>query len=460
MSSQATDPPHASDNCVENSQVGDGASTAVSPRMTRLRHSLLAALFLSACANDVVDNGDVVASYPGDNKADEACEWQREIVDEELGRSRGEHSTLRIDRDGFAHIVYEDHPVDSRNGVQVRYATNRSGQWLTSVVSTTCRLMAGETDYQPLGTRSNSNFDLDADGHAFIVCSNADSVLLLDNARGSWRETEVRTPAQAYAECRANEHVPDEAYSACRYYTHDFGRHVAMRLDSHGTPHIVYSAERDQQYSSHDEWLEYSTKVGTTWVHESIGGNSFYFDVAVDGRDRVHVVKQVDLGAYEGKGLGYTTNVTGAWQTTTLASTRRGSMGLFVSAAVAKSGRLHAVHFDNTGYADHAYTSGLTYLKKGNGPALATELKRANVTEALVPDIALDVDENVHIIYYDQGSLVYQLLKGDQMYPPMTVDQGGVGRHPSLALGGGTIHVTYFDIAESRLKYARWACAQ
>jgi hypothetical protein len=421
----------------------------------------LVAILLAGCANDGVEDGIVVMNPPDGGKSDESCEWTREVVDEQLGRSRGEHSTVRIDADGFAHIVYEDRLADDpyhQGEVAIRYATNRSGEWVTSVVSTTCRFMAGELEYLPLGTQANSNLDLDEDGHAFIACSEGSSVLMLDNASGAWRETQVRTPAGAFAECRAKEGPVAEGYSMCRY--NSYGRHSAIRLDSHGTPHLVYSVYRDVQYSSPVEWLEYATRDGNSWRVETVGGRSYYFDVAIDSSDHVHITAQQSGDITTGNYFGYMTNATGAWQGTTLHSVYRGSLGNFASAAVSSSGRLHALQFDNTYYDDLGYTAALTYVKKGNGQPLIGELKRDHATRAYAPDIALDADENLHVAYHDEGSLAYQVVNGDEAAAPVIVDHGGVGSHASLALGGGTIHVSYFDEGEARLKYARWTCTQ
>ncbi len=426
------------------------------------RNLIGASLLLSACATDAVPDGDVVVNLPG-GKSDDSCEWTQEIIDEEIGRSRGQHSTVRIDQDGFAHVAYEDRPLNNDADVAVRYATNRSGAWVTTVVSTTCRLMANELAYMPLGTRSNSNLDLDADGHAYIACSDGHSVMLLDNATGAWRQTDVRTPQQAYDECRSTTSQPGEwGDQECRSKTPAFGRQVALRLDSHGTPHVLYTAFDEEQYSASHEWLELAVKSGDGWTVERVSGAARYLDMMLDARDRVHIVAQQDAGIIDGNVLMYMTNVSGTWTGGggTLASAYRGEMGHFASGAVSKSGRLHAVHFDNTFYADNEYTAGLVYIRKGNGSPLAYQVKRGGTPRAWAADVALDADENLHVVYHDNGTFVYQRLSGDQMTAPITIDGNGVGSHASIALGGGTIHATYYDEGEARLKFARWTCTR
>jgi hypothetical protein len=414
----------------------------------------------TGCASDqlVADETDVVAPLPG-SKADGACEWSPEVVDEEIGRSRGQHSTLRIDAEGFAHIVYEDDDVnDQYDLATIRYATNRTGEWVTSTASTSCRLLAAEYDYLPLGTSANNTFDLDTDGHAFIACSDGNEVRLLDNASGAWRESIVRTPNDEFLECRATESVP-EASSAC-HFTWSLGRHVALRVDSHGAPHVAYTVWREKQFAGSEEWTEYATREGNSWRSQAVAGGNGYIDLELDRNDRAHIVARIAGDILSGNVLGYTTNASGTWRSTTLQSAYRGDMGAFASCAVSKAGKLHAVHYNNTFYDDQGYTAALTYVRKGNGQPMSSEIRRGGTASAWQADIAVSSDDNVHFAFHDQGSLVYQVLEGDQLHPAVTVDGGGVGRHASLAIGGGTLHIAYFDDGEARLKYAKWTCAQ
>jgi hypothetical protein len=284
---------------------------------------------------------------------------------------------------------------------------------------------------------------------------------MLDNVRGEWQATSVRTPQQAYDECRATTSQPGEWGDAeCRARMPLYGRHVAIKLDSQGTPYVLYTARDEEQFSASREWLELATKDGDEWRTESVAGGSKYFDLVVDAQDHVHIVAQQSGDIVYGWTFSHLTNATGSWRATTLQSALRGGMGYFASAAVSKSGRLHAVHYDNTFYGDNEYVTALSYIRKGNGQPLVGSLKTGMTPRAWDADIALDADENLHVAYHDNGSLVYQSVRGDQLVEPMIIDHDGVGSHASLALGGGTISVTYFDEGEARLKYARWTCSE
>src|SRR3989344_2123125 len=104
--------------------------------------------------------------------------WQTEKAFESEGRVGS--TALAIGSDGTAHIIFNYFPpgVQNQNRVELRYATNVSGEWQVSVVATE--------------GRSNAVISLDSQDRAHTVSARGGSIYYtVRQPDGSWREEKI-----------------------------------------------------------------------------------------------------------------------------------------------------------------------------------------------------------------------------------------------------------------------------
>lgn len=148
-----------------------------------------------------------------------------------------------------------------------------------------------------------------------------------------------------------------------------------IRIDSAGTPRIVYSGSGA---------LRYASKLTIGWALEVIAPEpSFFFGFDLDANDKAHVAYQPT-----GSTLRYATNAGGSWVVTTIPAAG-GSPDLAVDAA----GDVHVTFQSTVGRLAYARLSGGVWQ---------IESADVNSWTGLVSSIDVDSENRPHITYGDQ----------------------------------------------------------
>lgn len=329
--------------------------------------------------------------------------------------------TLAVDGAGKAHVAFE-------RGGDIYYATNAGGAWVTTPISTT-----PADEYRPA-------IALDGSGQAHIAYFSGSppnlDLYYASNAGGAW-STEVAGSTNMPATW--NLHLglaldgAGRAYIA--YHTHDGSdyeievryqenqrgaapsggwvtrpvtdnavndEYPSIAIDGSGAIHIAYQSY-DTAAHFYDVW--YATYNGSAWSFSQVTASAFLDDIApslaLDGTGKAHIAWEITSGV-DIPEIGYATNASGAWITTTLTANTEHDTN--PSLAVDGSGQAHIAYeyYDGTQY--HIY-----YTSNAGGAWATDEVAAAPVQAAFLAgnDHALAVDGTgyVHVVYFaDDGS--------------------------------------------------------
>jgi hypothetical protein len=257
-------------------------------------------------ANIALDSsGTVHVSYfasPGIRHAVYASgNWTAEVAD-----SQGWcDSSLALDSAGKAHVAYK---ASSMSGHELRYATNTSGSWASSVVDAFATLGC---DF--VGRRVSVAVDAAGIAHIAYAGDYPDYGLkYATNQGGSWAIT-----------------VVDQVYV----------QQLSSAVDANGKAHVVYADNMSR--------LRYAHNVAGTWAVEDIEreGSPQYPSLALDAAGKAHVSY-----FYNRYGeLRYAKNSSGAWQVGVVANVGYAAPNSDTDTAIAVDslGKAHIGYFDN-----------------------------------------------------------------------------------------------------------------
>jgi hypothetical protein len=215
--------------------------------------------------------------------------------------------------------------------------------------------------------------------------------------------------------------------------------YTSIAVDARCNSHISY-------YSVTAKALRYATKVGGTWIRETVDAAydvGWFTSLALDTQSNPHV----SYRDHNNGDLKYATKVGGAWTTEMVDA--MGDVGWYTSLALDAEGMPHVSYFDGT-------NGDLKYATKDGG---AWTLETVDATDVVGQhtSLVLDTRGNPHISYYDvtNDALKYAVKLGGA-WTMETVDAtGDVGWYTSLALDTqGKPNVSYWDVANDDLKYA------
>ncbi len=329
--------------------------------------------------------------------------------------------TLAVDGAGKAHVAFE-------RGGDIYYATNSSGAWVTTAISTD-----PADEYRPA-------IALDGSGQAHVAYfagfpPNLD-IYHATNAGGAWSTEAVgNTSMPATWNLHLGLALDGAGRAYIAYHTYDGAdyevniRHQqsargtaplggwatlivtdnavqdeypSIAVDGSGAIHVAYQSY-DAAAFTYDVW--YATYSGGAWnsgrVTDSAGLDDKAPSLALDGAGQTHLAWEVAAAMADSE-IGYASNASGAWVTTTL--TANAEHDTSPSLAVDGSGQAHIAYeyYDGTQYHIH-------YTSNAGGAWATDEVAAAPVQEAFLAanDHALAVDGAgyVHVTYFaDDGS--------------------------------------------------------
>ncbi len=244
------------------------------------------------------------------------------------------------------------------------------------------------------------------------------------------------------------EATPDDAVATSLAVTSDGRRHVSY---ADGTAGLKYAT------------CLTNCTLASSWAKvlvDTPGGA--YTSIAVGADGRRHISYRGGGGG-SGSVLRYATCLTNCataanWQKLTIDGTL-GSARVGTSLAVDASGVLHVSYFAETTGGDLKYARCAADCT--NSASWRTTTVDALGNAGWWPSIAVGGNFRVHISHYDAatGDLDYASCAADCLNPQNWTSPhidgkfGTVGQFSSLALGGGLVHISYYDLTNGDLKY-------
>jgi hypothetical protein len=244
----------------------------------------------------VIDSTDKVhISYGGSYlkyATNKSGSWVTETVDSDVSYG----TSLAIDSSDKVHISYRDW-----NNHCLKYATNKSGSWVTEKV-----------DSEEVG-----------DGTTSLAIDSSNKVHI---SYHTWWNGDLK-----YATNKSGLWVTETVDSEG-----DVGHYTSLAIDLMDKAHIGYD-----DWSNDD--LKYATNKSGSWVTETVDSEGFvgwYTSLAIDSSDKVHI----SYYDWSNDDLKYATNKSGSWVAGTVDS--KGDVGMFTSLAIDSTDKVHISYYD------------------------------------------------------------------------------------------------------------------
>ena len=328
----------------------------------------------------------------------------------------GEYSSLALDTNGSVHISY----FDFQNKA-LKYATNKSGSWIIKTVPS-------------LGLVGMfTSIAVDGSGAAHI---------------GHTEFTDISFSAFPYYATNESGHWSNRFLGLPGNYG------VSVALDSKDKVHIIYSFV-DYFY---DGIVLHSTNASGQWVTQTVHGNSDYGNfpsLGIDSNDFLHVVYQSNYPPSVQPV--YANNIAGTWEIQGIPSSIFAD-GKYSSLAIDPDDMVHFSH--------HNYNDMEAKVTTNQSGVWETSVL-ASGERFDQSSMAMDSQGLVHISFYD--NLYYRLIYATNSsgeWQIATVDtNGNVGGFNSIAIDGNNHpHISYYDYDNAQLKFAsnftgNWATA-
>jgi len=247
--------------------------------------------------------------------------WVTTIIDSADERI-GSHSSLAIDSNDKIHISYQDVSGSSSNAL--KYATNASGTWSTTILDNTG--YAG--GYNAIDVDS-----LDKIHISYREGSPNDGLKYATNASGTWEINTIDINSYVIytsiaVDSKNNVHITYGDYStiqtnpyyslALKYATNASGSWEIVTIDSEdGTNPSIAVDSKDKVhvcYVSENQALKYATNESGTWNIVTLDTEAMASSIVIDSKDKVHI------SYVHGTNVNYITNVTSTWNITTVDS--------------------------------------------------------------------------------------------------------------------------------------------
>jgi hypothetical protein len=285
----------------------------------------------------------------------------------------GTYSSIATDSDNKVHISYRySEPMNSG----LRYATNASGFWVTSIPDNLTGLGGGVTS---IAVDSNSEVHI-----CYFDDSNID-LKYTTNTTGSWEMFTIDSSGNV---------APGVS-----------SRSIAV--DSNNKVHIGY-------YDATNGDLKYATNVSGSWetlLIDTMGDVGWFSSIAIDSNNKAHISYYDQTNG----DLKYATNASGSWVATTIDSA--GDVGTSLSIAIDTNDRVYISYFDNT-------DADLKYATNASGSWVTTTVDSVGYVGPF-NSIAIDSNNKIHISYFDLTNGDLKCAANAQF--TLTISKSGTG---------------------------------
>ncbi|MBN1568685.1 MAG: hypothetical protein JXA73_12630 [Acidobacteria bacterium] len=339
-------------------------------------------------------------------------DWITTVVDKAAAMKAGTYSSLALDPTGNAHITYYD---DDTQGL--KYATGTLGNWSHSFL------------FPPGKKGSQSSIKADASNNLHISYYDKDTgaVLYASNKSGGWQTESVTT-----------NNLEDYFVSG-----------ISMAMDPDNAIYMSYCVQ--DRWETSIVMLMYATNSSGAWETAQIDSSCGNTSIALDANNKVHI-------SYTGgSNVRYATNAGGSW-----VITPNPAAGANGSLAVDSNGASHISYLINTGKTVMVQGVGyrvfnLGYLTNASGTWVSTKLDGSDTeSTGYYSSIAIDPSSNLHISYSDRnGHLKYATNASGSWASTTIASDVSVGPLTSIAVDTeGFIHISFHDGTGADLKYA------
>ncbi|MEW6027723.1 MAG: DUF2793 domain-containing protein, partial [Planctomycetota bacterium] len=241
---------------------------------------------------------------------------------------------------------------------------------------------------------------------------------------------------------------PEEGWTTYNIVTsNDIGLHTAIALSPSGRAHIAYY---DYTYSD----LKYTTNENGAWDSvgvsvDTTGKVGEYASIAIDSNGRFHISYYDRTNA----NLKYAIqSATGTYLAPVSSTDSASSVGEYTDIAIGPGNLAHISYYDNTNQ-NLKYT-----IRSVTGEYLAPMTVDSGGWVGKYTSIAVDNLNKAYISYYDEtnGNLKYATVEAGA--PTVTLVDGAiadVGLYSSIGIDAtNNVYIAYYDISNGRLKFA------
>jgi PKD repeat protein len=337
----------------------------------------------------------------------DAADWHFRTVDSESdgGNEVGEHTSLALDENGYAHVSY----YDDTDG-DLKYAYQDGSGWYSLTVDSDGNV----------GQYTSLALDGDGYPHISYYDDSGDDLKYAYQDASGWHSQTVDSDGRV-------------------------GTYTSLALEPTApyTPHISY-------YDASNEHPKYAYLGGSGWYSQTVGtgfpaGQYTSLALGSDG------YPQISYYCHYFGDLRHTRQVTATgWQESVVA---------YYSENFNRAGRFNSLALDDSGYPYISYYDeflGALRVAKDWAPNGWSTMWTVDSVAAWDTSLVMS-GTYPHVSYYDALHLDLKYAYRDASgWTSQTIDSDGdVGRYTSLAMDGdGHPHISYYDADRHHLKYA------
>jgi Carboxypeptidase regulatory-like domain len=219
---------------------------------------------------------------------------------------------------------------------------------------------------------------------------------------------------------------------------------ISIAVDSNDKQHISYVSGANLKYATNAT----SSSFSYFTAYDSPSTSMQYTDIALDSNNKVHISFR-DLGTGD---LGYATNVSGTWATTSI-DRSTASVGSWTSIAVDSNDKIHIAYQDVT-------SNRLKYATNATTSAWSTQNITSTAIGGVYISLALDSSNKAHVSFQTGNTssinLRYATNATSTNWSTFTVDGTSTRpAHTSIGVDSADkVHITYQDTVAQDLWYA------